>query len=200
MLKKLFFAILLALPLCALFAEENVEIGNHYGPLLMDYGMPVNIWDRGGQTAVGRLDISAVKNMTRKERWGEIAREPVLWCWILATLGYIGGSIVAKEIIYRDNPQANWVGTMNAATTGFAVGASLAAVPFIYIGRRNEDRDRISHDYADIFSLYFVPFVGVLTSVLATKNRDTFKENAFLYYGSTALVASLPVFIGIIWF
>jgi hypothetical protein len=154
-------------------------------------------------------EIKAEINRKNREDYAEtvpfrLSRSSLL----LLPLAYTGLSIWMREGVYRDNPLSNWMGTVNAFTTGFA-GTGLtggAVLAFLIVWAGFSEQKSLSLDEAT--SLFFgimvaCPIIGLISGIVLAAlpvPRDAFKENPFLYYlPSAALGAGAGVVLWKIW-
>jgi ankyrin repeat protein len=142
--------------------------------------------------AAKELDILAAQEIIRKAKWDKTAKhiaQEVSWLLpIIISLAYMGFSIVARQKIYRNKPQSNWVITVNAFIAGFIGGTIvvfLQLLLFIVLGVK----DNFIRNIEGIVAL----IVGVITGVILAKKfpRETYGKNSYLYYSLSALTAAL---------
>jgi ankyrin repeat protein len=106
----------------------------------------------------------------------------------LISAAYVGFSIGAREGIYRNNPDANFMNTANAFIAGFALGGYLSALPFLVIASTG--------DWSALFGVYIVPVVAVITGALFAVNPEIvsgIKDNPVYYYGSSVLSLGITI-------
>jgi hypothetical protein len=146
--------------------------------------------------AAKELDILAAQEIIRKAKWDKtakhIAKEVSWFLPIIISLAYMGFSIAARQKIYRNRPQSNWVITVNAFTAGFIGGIIVILLPFFILG--------VTDNIIQGIGLIAALIVGVITGVvLATKfSRETYSKKFYLYYNLSALTAALPLWVSAI--
>jgi hypothetical protein len=150
--------------------------------------------------AAKELDVSAAKKIVRKAKWDKTTDVFVdnaqLIIHGVVSFGYMGYAIADREKIYRDDPQANWVNTVNAGALGFAGGVTSVILLGVILPECLWDK--LPDIVSDVRLL--VPVIGVTMGVIlaTTVSRDTYNKNPFVYYGMSALTAALPLGIRIV--
>jgi ankyrin repeat protein len=146
--------------------------------------------------AAKELDILAAQEIIRKAKWDKtakhIAKEVSWFLPIIISLAYMGFSIAAREKIYRNKPQSNWIITVNAFTAGFIGGTIVVFLPFLLFFAL------VVTNYSMLgVGVIVALIVGVITGiVLATKfSRETYSKNFYLYYNLSALTAAMPLWV-----
>ena len=149
--------------------------------------------------AAEKREIAAARKQVRHEKRHEFALnvpEKLFYSsFLLIPLGYLGFSIAAREGIYRDNPEANWMGSVNAFLTCFIGGGILALLPFIPVIANADGWNALIPVF---LAAVIVPVIGIITGSIATnKINSSFKENRGLYYIVPGLAGaiSIPIFI-----
>jgi len=135
-------------------------------------------------TAIKMLDAT-----DSKRRWYEARRATIASA---VSLSYLWLSYSAKEHEYRDNPQDNWVGSVNAYMAGAICLSVLAnfvlpALPPQWI---SEDTSM------KLWSV--ITMGGALTWTILMFNKKintAFKENPGYYYTASVITAALPGFL-----
>ena len=151
-------------------------------------------------TVANKQEIAEAKKKYRKEKrevfFEEAPKKLLLSAPLLLPLGYLGFSIFAREEMYRDNPDSNWVGSMNAYITGFVAGSVAVSIPFvvwmIFAGEGG---------FLPLFlNVIIAPIVGVVSAIIIGNNyQSAFREKRGLYYIAPALAGAIaiPIFIKI---
>ena len=151
------------------------------------------------KAAANRQGFSAARRQARAERRIEFFEDAPYRlsasAYTLIPLGYLGFSIAAREGIFRDNPDANWMGNVNTFVTGFVLGSAISSLPFVVWIGSLDGWDRL---LPVLLGLVVVPTAGIITGVLMSSNPEVtsaFTQNPVLYYFSPALagIACIPI-------
>jgi len=176
---------LIALLSCALFAESgaggiNFALPNASSGLFLDWGAAAE-WS----------DIAYVNRFMRdggtqgfQPCRGE-CEPPGFWARAIPAtlfLSYMGYTIAARDYVYRDNPEDNWVGAVNGFCTGFILGALSAAWPMSLI------------DQPGLWGAVLITGAGVAAGWWLAGYKEKINKNPFMYYG-VAVPVLVPLFM-----
>jgi ankyrin repeat protein len=147
--------------------------------------------------ASGKKETAAIKKEVRRKRNGEYALtvpERLLQSApLLLPLGYLGFSVAARENIYNDNPDSNWMGSVNAFMTGFIAGTAISSIPFLLWTIIEDGWDRL---LPLLFCILIPPIAGIITGGFWGNNSaysSAFREKPGLYYISPALAGAICI-------
>jgi hypothetical protein len=105
--------------------------------------------------------------------------------FIPVALCYIGLAVIARKRIYRDNPQANRIGSLNLFATGFIAGVLLGApLPAMIAWKTNNNT----------LTIIGIIATGTCAGTFMALNKDmrsTFKGNSAVYYTSSAITSAI---------
>ena len=129
--------------------------------------------------AVKKTGDETANNLLR-EALAQNRREMLLnYLPLLLAFVYIGFSVVAREKIYRSNPNSNWVTKVNVVGIAFAIGVGAAPLTFLLT----------------FPEVGIVPFVSIaafwVSGLFLVIISRTFNKNGYLYYGSSLLATTL---------
>lgn len=113
----------------------------------------------------------------------------------MACLMYSGFSALARELIYKDKPLANWMGTVNSFLTLNLAGAGLwlltLLLPLPRIGT-----DVIFGGINAIIRRIFLGFVtGAIVHFASPPLRMAFREHRLCYYIMPVIIAVLGIYM-----
>ncbi|MDR2314657.1 MAG: ankyrin repeat domain-containing protein [Spirochaetaceae bacterium] len=154
--------------------------------------------------AVDKKTLSDVKARLRRERReefaGEIPDKLSVSALLLSLPAYAGLSVWAREGLYRDNREANWMAPVNAAFTGFVSGAALS---YFLFGFSPWTQKTFNPFQRVVLSFIICPLAGAITGGVfagVPQIREAFAHNRILYYlPSAAAGAWFTVSIIMIW-
>jgi hypothetical protein len=154
------------------------------------------------KAAANKKEIAAAKKELRRQNWHEftlaapdkLSQSAYL---LIPSLAYLGFSIAAREGIYRDNPENNWMVPVNTFITGFVAGAAVSFLPFLLWGASLSGWDRL---LPVLLGYVVVPTAGIITGCIMAANqqvKSAFMEKPVLYYSSPVLAGAIciPLFI-----
>jgi len=129
--------------------------------------------------AVKKTGDETANNLLR-EALAQNRREMLLnYLPLLLAFVYIGFSVLAREKIYRSNPNSNWVTKVNAVGIALAIGVGALSLTALLT----------------FPELGIVPFVSIAVFVVSglflVIISRTFNKNGYLYYGSSLLATTL---------
>jgi len=129
--------------------------------------------------AVKKMGDETANNLLR-EALAQNRREMLLsYLPLLLAFVYIGFSVLAREKIYRSNPNSNWVPKVNAVGITFAIGVGASLFTII-----------LTFPEAGI-ALFVSIAVFVVSGLFLAIISRTFNKDGYLYYGSSLLATTL---------
>jgi len=153
------------------------------------------------RAAADKENVAAAKkeaNRERRQEYGETVPGRLLSsAYLLIPLSYLGFSITAREILYKNNQDSNWMVPVNTFTAGFITGAAIASVPFLIWIEASHGWDRLLPVFLGIVA---VPVAGIIMGGVMVNNsqaRSAFQKSAGLYYIAPAIAGAItiPIFI-----
>ncbi|MCL2220559.1 MAG: hypothetical protein FWB94_11845 [Chitinispirillia bacterium] len=176
---------LIALLSCALFAESgaggiNFALPNVSSGLFLDWGAAAK-WS----------DIAYVNKLRDGGTHGfqpcrGECEPPGFWARAIpATLyfGYMGYTVAARDYVYRDNPEDNWIGAVNGFCTGFILGVLSSAW-----------LESVIVPDSGLWGATLITVAGVAAGWWLAGYKEKINKNPFMYYG-VAVPVLVPLFM-----